>query len=211
MRIISNLKKYIRIKLFLKFQKRYKKVFFIDQITNGFIAKKGNNKKSLDLGCGLQPKNPFNAEILHGVDLRDDLSHTFETKKANLITQKLPYPNNEFDFVTAFDFIEHIPRIVLDQGIVKYPFIEVMNEIYRVLKPNGLFLHQTPAFPSTLVFQDPTHVNIITENTFPNYFCYPNIEAKLNGYGFSGSFELLDQRWFHGTWILGLMRASKNA
>lgn len=28
--------------------------------------------KSLDLGCGLQPKNPFNAQEVYGVDVRDD-------------------------------------------------------------------------------------------------------------------------------------------
>ena len=207
MRIFRNLKKYIKIKLFLNFKKRYKSVFFLDQIIKRYISVKGNNNKSLDIGCGLQPKNPFNAKFLCGVDLRNDLSVEFELKEANLVTNKIPYSDNEFDFVTAFDFIEHIPRIILDNGEVKYPFIEIMNEIYRVLKPNGLFLHQTPAYPSSLVFQDPTHVNIITENTFPSYFCYPNIEAKLNGYGFKGSFELLDQRWLHGTWLLGLMKA----
>ena len=209
MKILRNLKKYFKIMLFLKFRKRYKRVFFIDQITNRYISPKENKNKSLDIGCGLQPKNPFNAKFLHGVDLRDDLSLNFEIKKANLITQKLPYPNNEFDFVTAFDFIEHIPRIVLDDGKVKYPFIEIMNEIYRVLKHNGLFLHQTPAYPSSLAFQDPTHVNIITENTFPSYFCYPNVEAKKNGYGFTGNFELIEQRWFHKNWIIGLMKAKK--
>lgn len=45
-----------------------------------------------------------------------------------------------------------------------------MNEVHRVLKPNGIFLHQTPAYPSTVAFRDPTHVNIITEETIPHYF-----------------------------------------
>ena len=64
-----------------------------------------------------------------------------------------------------------------------------MNEIYRVLKPNRIFFDQIAFFPSRLVFQDPNHVNIITEDTFPSYFSYPNIEAKVNGYGFIGKFH----------------------
>ena len=206
---LYNLKQYLKLSFFLKFKKKYKRIFFLDQITKQYILKNNVDTKSLDIGCGLNPKNPFDAKNLYGVDLRDDLSLGFEIKKANLIIEKLPYPSNHFDYVSAFDFIEHIPRIINYKGENKYPFIELMNEIYRVLKPNGIFLHQTPAFPSGLVFQDPTHVNIITENTFPSYFCSPNVEAKKNGYGFTGNFELIEQRWFHKNWIIGLMKAKK--
>ena len=210
MKIFRYLKQYLKISLFLKFKKSYKKAFFIEQLTSIYIEKQDNNKKSLDIGCGLYPKNPFNAKYLYGVDLRDDLSHGIEIKKANLIFENLPYETNQFDFVTAFDCIEHIPRIISHNGKPKNSFIDLMNEIYRVLKPNGIFFHKTPAFPSSLAFQDPTHLNFITENTFPNYFCLPNIEATVNGYGFSGKFQLLDQKWFHNSWILCLMRVVKD-
>lgn len=46
-----------------------------------------------------------------------------------------------------------------------------MNEIHRVLAPEGLFFCRVPAFPSTYAFKDPTHVNFITEDTFPEFFC----------------------------------------
>ena len=47
-----------------------------------------------------------------------------------------------------------------------------MNEIYRVLKPNGIFYGITPVYPKESVFVDPTHVNFITKNSF-KYFVYP--------------------------------------
>ena len=68
-----------------------------------------------------------------------------------------------------------------------------MNEIGRCLKPNGIFLSHTPAFPHQQAFQDPTHVNIITEATFKNYFDEKQKLAKA--YGFKGAFRILKQGW----------------
>jgi hypothetical protein len=67
-----------------------------------------------------------------------------------------------------------------------------MSEIWRVLKFNGKFLSFTPAFPSEAAFTDPTHVNIITEQTY-NYFDAQNNWAKM--YGFKGAFIIQDQHW----------------
>ena len=67
-----------------------------------------------------------------------------------------------------------------------------MNEVYRTLKPGGLFLSFTPAYPVVDAFSDPTHVNIITEKTFPEYFTN-QLGASI--YGFTGRFELVGQKW----------------
>ncbi|MFN5151597.1 MAG: methyltransferase domain-containing protein, partial [Burkholderiales bacterium] len=67
-----------------------------------------NKTKSIDLGCGLRPKNFFNADIVFGIDNREDLSE--RVHKADLILQPIPFPDEYFDFVTAHDFLEHIPR-----------------------------------------------------------------------------------------------------
>ena len=191
-------------------KKKYKKIYFIEQLTDKYSEKINNYSSgscSLDLGCGIKAKNPFNANHLFGVDIRNDLQNNI--KEANLANESIPFPNNKFDYCTAFNFLEHIPRPSWDNGKSRSSFIELMNEIYRVLKPGGIFLHVTPAFPSPEAFQDPTHVNIITENTFPCYFCNPNPDAKNLGYGFTGDFELIDQRWLHNTWIVGLLKANK--
>lgn len=45
----------------------------------------------------------------------------------------LPFADGDFNVVTAFDVIEHIPDVA-----------SLLREIRRVLRPNGLFVFQTP-------------------------------------------------------------------
>lgn len=154
-------------------------------------------KKHLDIGCGKRPRNPYLAEIMHGCDIRDVAEGVeemgFHYKKANLVIDPIPYPDNYFDSVSAYDFLEHIPRQMLSpSGAPRNPFIELMDEIHRVLIPGGRFLALTPAYPNVAVFTDPTHVNFITESTH-EYFVGPNPAGAM--YGFKGSFEVVQVRW----------------
>jgi SAM-dependent methyltransferase len=164
---------------------------------------------SLDLGCGATPRNPFGAHELYGVDIIEDLGCNI--MRANLAIQPIPFDRDQFDYCTAFDFLEHVPRVLptADGSGTRFPFVEVMNEIWRILRPGGLFLHQTPAFPCKQAFQDPTHVNLITEDTIPYYFCEPNLYANKIGYGFHGKFECVGQAWLNTAWIVGVLRAVK--
>ena len=159
--------------------------------------------KSLDLGCGAIVKNPFSAIEVFGVDMREDLDNN--VLKSNLIIDDLPFQNNSLNCCTAFDVLEHIPRQIVIDGELKFPFINLMNEVSRVLKKDGLFFHTTPAYPSKFAFQDPTHVNVITEDTFPIYFCTSSYNKWLSSnkpaakmYGFTGDFELVDSAWWCG-------------
>lgn len=131
---------------------------------------------SLDLGCGLTPQNPFLASELLGVDIREDAEA--KIRKANPSVERIPFESNRFDFCTAFDFLEHVPRLIVTPDRMRFPIMELMDDIHRVLKPGGIFFHKTPAFPAKQAFQDPTHVNIITEDAMPYYFCEPEIYAK---------------------------------
>ena len=87
--------------------------------------------KSLDLGCGANPRNPFNMQEVYGIDVRDDLDNNI--RKADLVVESIPFENEMFDAVTAHDFLEHIPRLIYAPQR-RYPFVELMNEICRVLK-----------------------------------------------------------------------------
>lgn len=151
--------------------------------------------RSLDLGCGTNPKNPFNADEVFGIDfdMRDDLPPNI--KKADLVIEPIPYGNESFEYVTAYDFIEHIPR-VLYVPQRRNPFVELMNEVYRVMITGGMFMSLTPAYPHGAAFIDPTHVNIITEGTFPLYFgdMSPTSPWAVI-YGFKGAFSVKIEEW----------------
>jgi SAM-dependent methyltransferase len=152
----------------------------------------------LDLGCGKFPRNPYGRAKLYGIDIREIPGLSFELRIANLSVEPIPYGDNQFGSISAYDFLEHIPRVIISQsGETIFPFINVMNEAWRVLAPNGLFYALTPAFPHPDVFTDPTHVNFITDKTH-EYFCGTN---SLGGmYGFKGQFELIRcQRAHHSS------------
>lgn len=163
------------------------------------------NTNTLDLGCGTKPRNPFNATHVHGIDIRDIPSANI--KAGDLVVDPIPFPSDFFDYVTAYDFIEHVPRVIYCPQR-RFPFVELMNEIYRVLKPGGLFRHQTPAFPKSPAWRDPTHVNVITEETFPLYFDDRRRWASI--YGFTGSFAIISQDWDqNGFHLNGLMKKTE--
>lgn len=145
---------------------------------------------SLDIGCGPTPQNPFNALNVYGIDIRTSSNPNIQVADLNI--EAIPFPDGFFDYISAFDFIEHVPRI-LYMPARRFPFVQLMNEIYRTLKIGGIFYSFTPAFPKAPAWRDPTHVNIITDETFTKYF--DNTERLAKMYGFNGAFSIVDQHW----------------
>lgn len=152
-------------------------------------------RRHLDIGCGAEPHNPYGRPELFGVDIRPfSTSMSFQFVAANLTLQPVPFPDGHFGSVSAFDFIEHVPRVLLNrEGTgTRFPFVELMDEVWRVLAPGGLFYALTPAFPRAHAFRDPTHVNIITEETH-HYFVGDPPGARM--YGFKGKFRTVRSGW----------------
>lgn len=89
------------------------------------------DSNTLDLGCGSTPRNPFGANNFYGVDLFEQNDE--KIKVADLAVNPIPFENDTFDFITAYDFIEHIPRVIYSPSR-SFPFINLMNEIFRCLK-----------------------------------------------------------------------------
>jgi SAM-dependent methyltransferase len=146
------------------------------------------NTKHLDIGCGSSPRNPFNCDELYGVDIIEQNSVDFTYKQCNVIFNTLPFNDSTFDSVSAYDFLEHVPRTTTINNQGTFPFIHVMNEAYRVLKPGGTFYAITPGYPRAEAFVDPTHVNFITKKTHV-YFTSPKYKGRM--YGFNGKFEVI--------------------
>lgn len=151
----------------------------------------------LDLGCGAHPRNPYQRALLSGVDIRPlPEASGFDYRVANIVLHPVPFEDDAFGSVSAFDFVEHVPRILMkpDGSDTVFPFVRLMQEVWRVLAPGGLFYALTPAFPNPEAFVDPTHVNVITDQTH-HYFCGAEPLARM--YGFQGRFEARRAQWTH--------------
>lgn len=151
--------------------------------------------RHLDLGCGPTPRNPYGCDEVHAVDIAlppgVDPGHF---RAANLSVEPIPHPDSSFDSISAYDFLEHVPRVLptADGKATRFPFVELMSEIHRVLRPGGRLYATTPAWPRGEAFVDPTHVNVITATTH-TYFtdAVPNADM----YGFRGRFRVVRAHW----------------
>lgn len=123
----------------------------------------------LNLGCNRRKLDGYiNVDIMQEVnpDLVCDVS------------KGLPFPDSSVDEVRAFDFLEHI-------ALGKTIF--VVEEIWRVLKPGGVFEHFTPSTDGRGAFQDPTHVSFWNINSW----LYYSHDAYRNLYGIKAKFDIV--------------------
>lgn len=127
-------------------------------------------KVKINLGCGYRKKEDrINIDNRHSVspDLVADLS------------KGMPFRDDSLDVVEAFDFIEHIDREDVSN---------LMDEVWRCLKPKGRFYHMTPSTDGRGAFQDPTHKSFWNINTWAFYFTHPEYR-KL--YDTKANFKIL--------------------
>jgi ubiquinone/menaquinone biosynthesis C-methylase UbiE len=101
--------------------------------------------RALEVGYGagaVQLALAPNVDELHGIDLDAEPDSVTQFLRARSVDSKLvrgsvyelPYPDNHFDLVVCFSVFEHLHE---------YP--KGLNEVRRVLAPNGLFLLGMPS------------------------------------------------------------------
>jgi len=124
-----------------------------------------NKGIKLDMGCGSNKQEGYigldirplpNVEIVHDVEL-----------------VPYPLPDECCIQILASHLVEHIcPK----------NFVDVMNEWWRLLKPNGQLLISAPYGRSFGFYQDPTHCNPCNEATWayfdPTQFLYSIYRPK---------------------------------
>jgi GT2 family glycosyltransferase/predicted SAM-dependent methyltransferase len=123
----------------------------------------------VNLGSGYRPQEGF-----INIDNRAEVNPDIVCD----ITQPLPFADSSVDYVRAHDILEHIPLGKTHQ---------VIEEIYRVLKPDGVFESFTPdAEFGQGAFQDPFHLSFWVEQSW-HYYSDPDCRAL---YGTKANFDI---------------------
>lgn len=117
------------------------------------LVKVGGKEKPfvIDIGCGNKKQIPWSVGIDQwqndGVDITSD------------IEQGLPFQDNTADHIFAVHILEHIHNLT-----------GLMNDIHRVIKPQGSLHLIVPCTNGLNAVGDPTHVRFFNRKTLA-YFC----------------------------------------
>ncbi len=168
-------------------------------------------KLLVDLGCGLNKQIREGYKTI-GIDI-------FEAPDVDVVCnlghQSIPLEKDTVDFVTAIQLIEHIPRIsfkLSNDRLLKYnPFIELMNEIYRICKDGATVEIHVPKPNSKEFWQDPTHVNGIVDETWI-YFRSKDKFGLKEAYGIKTSFilESVEDRFWYKKYFLKAVKSESS-
>ena len=110
------------------------------------ITKRGQSQRLLDVGCASSPQiNYMVAKEKTGIDIRPEaLEYIKKHSTAHFESGsvlKIPFPANSFDTVVCIEVLEHL-----------YPHqVQIaMQELTRVLQPDGILILATPNYSSVL-------------------------------------------------------------
>lgn len=115
----------------------------------------------LDIACGSRKDEGWigiDIQPLPGVDIVHDLN-----------THPWPIESGSVEAAKAWHIIEHIPPVAVTEHGTRLPFIEFMNECWRVMTVGARMDIELPYGSSEGFKNDPTHCNPCNEATW-EYF-----------------------------------------
>jgi SAM-dependent methyltransferase len=127
----------------------------------------------LNLGSGAHP--------LAGAVNLDSLCSLDPDVTWDLENTPMPFMDSSFGAVCAYHVLEHI-----------HGFVPLINDVWRVLRPGGLFHIKVPYWSGTWAVADPTHVRMFSEHTI-YHFAGDNPDCRRSDsahVGFEHSFDI---------------------
>ena len=139
----------------------------------------------LDIACGQNKQEGF-----HGIDI----SLKSDADDIHDLTQfPWPYEDNQIEEAFCSHYVEHVPDLNA-----------FMDELYRVMEPEGKVRIIHPHLRTNRAFQDPTHLRFIPEETWFYYAKDWREANKLDHYPIECDFAV-DQMFytgFQGDWAM---------
>lgn len=141
--------------------------------------------KILEIGCGIGTivfelsKKGYN---IIGIDISRE-AVAYGIKKYGDIhlevqpAEALSYENESFDVVLSFDLFEHIARI--DKHL---------SEVYRVLRPDGYYLFETPNKYSNIVYETLSKKSLKWRRAHPSLHTPGQLRKRLSKHCFQARF-----------------------
>lgn len=127
----------------------------------------GNSRKKRVTGAWAQ--NEWTELVTLDIDsaCKPDIVH-------DLNVLPLPFADNEFSEIHAYEVLEHCGR----QGDYRF-FFDQFAEFWRILKPDGWFVGTVPMWDQVWAWGDPGHTRVITAGSLT----FLSQDAYANGVG----------------------------
>jgi len=144
----------------------------------------------LDIGCGFNAKllQEIEYKIRKGVGIDLAVSPDFCSNKIILmdcyLINELPFQDNEFNVVTSLANLEHFDNP-----------INILKEIYRVLKPNGILLLTAPSIYAKPVLEFLCRFNLISKQEIIDHKMYFTKKILID-YSRQAGFSLIEHNYF---------------
>lgn len=176
----------------------YAKIFFLslrgkEPIVELFFK----NKKTLDVGCGQGDFLVKDLKNFTGVDINEELMEKARKRGATVTkasVDKLPFEDKSFEGVNCINVIEHLTP---DAALA------MLQEISRVLKPNGTFVLGTE-WPTQRIWDTFSHIRPYSPRSIIKLMRHEHQETFETLSGFTIAHVLYKGRFFRNSILRGL-------